>query len=421
MCDVDWTHVANLLRPVLILNNNFIEDLTGLMTLTNIIQMDFSHNCLIDHGVFLSLSHLSSLQWLNLQENPIYVHPNHRKLTCNYLHKNAVTTKFILNCIQLNKLERKLAGSLYPASQGSLIANASSLGSLTNSLNERQKRIRNVKIEEENGNIKRQVKASPVSSSTHLHIKKQVEQLRQEYGESWLYRDSGLLVQDVLGLEKSTVLSSTPSDIGLDSLCLQKNIVSSFDNDSGAFVTAPEETLKEEEKEFETAKEYSDVFSNKQYESEESDVSDGEDVYLGGESGIFFASTQEDLGDFDIMIVVTDSHISERDINTSKEKARWHLNTIINCEKSEKAYGVKINFDTVRRDRKARLYFLEEAEKFIQTLNEKIPKSRDPNSLLSFQCMKCSEIFSKPKLETYTAETSIICPMCNSNLVIQSV
>ncbi|CAH2002263.1 unnamed protein product [Acanthoscelides obtectus] len=99
-------HVRNRLQ-VLILNNNYIEDLTPLTAVNNLIHLDLSNNLLVDHNCLLSISHLISLQCLYLKGNPLAYHPYHRTLTCNYLHKNTATVRFLLDGVALSKYENK--------------------------------------------------------------------------------------------------------------------------------------------------------------------------------------------------------------------------------------------------------------------------------------------------------------------------
>ena len=167
---------------MVLLNNNFIDDLVGLSSLTDLSQLDLSQNCITEHKSFISISSMPSLYFLNVQGNPIQFHPLHRTLTCNYLNKNTSTLKFVLDNILLNKSEKQLAGSLYPMSQGSLGLNDSSSHSSldNNSIQERQKKVRNVEIQDgfEVDVTVETRKKTPVStpriSIEHLEVKNKV-------------------------------------------------------------------------------------------------------------------------------------------------------------------------------------------------------------------------------------------------------
>lgn len=400
---------------VLVLNNNFIENLQGVTSLSNLQQLDLGHNCLLDHKTLLSVSHLVSLQSLNLQGNPLAFHPYHKQLSCNYLNKNAATVKFLLDGHILSKSEKLLTGSLYPitpALQTSCSTN--SLESSMASVQEKSRRVRYVTIQESDVVKESEPEFTPNTSSQHLEIKRQVEKLREEYGEAWLYQHSGLIVQDVLGLDKATILSSTPIEqpiVPTDATQESEYISTCIDGSSTSdnFCTADME------------------YSNSCCEpnDEVSDVSDGEDVVSVGESCMFLATN---IGsNTQMFVALTDCCISERDITTIKEKARWHINTIISCEKCAENNRIKIEFDTLRRDRKQRLYEFnsEDIETFYVNIRDKIDsvlssKSKTDDKNLHYQCMKCSEVFQKSKSALLNTP-SITCPYCTSPMVVEKM
>lgn len=406
---------------VLVLKNNFIEDLTGLSSLVNVVQLDLNQNSIIEHNLLSSLSHLTSLQCLNVQNNPLSFHPNHRNLTCSYLYKNLSSVKFLLDGIPLNKTEKVYVGSYHPVQQVSLInvSQNEDSNTLINSVQDKPRKIRNVNIEDKNESIiKTQVpKSTPSPSNEHLRLKKQVEQLRQEYGESWLNRQFGAQNQDVLGFEKS-LLSSTPKSASNslpNSNLLQDNCNNTFQTANDNFLTDSQISGKDEK--FTTANE-SVVNNPTQNENEfASDSSDGEDVFSSGEECIYLVTNKSDNNH--VFVVVTDKFISERDVTTSKEKARWHVNTIIKCEKQE-GNSVRLEFNTLRRDRKLRLYEpdLNELELFYKAVKEKIDVKILNEEKRAYQCMKCSQVFKKV-VENTLVTVAIECPSCDSNLVIE--
>ncbi|CAG9858521.1 unnamed protein product [Phyllotreta striolata] len=401
---------------VLVLNNNFIEDLSGILSLVSLMQLDLGHNCLLDHKSLLSISHLVSLQWLNLQGNPMCFHSQHRQMTCNYLTKNAKTVKFSLDGSALSKIEKSLTGSLYPISQ-LLLASSSSTNSMEalNSTQEKQKKIRNVTIEDVNAVKEKFPVSTPPTPSQHLEIKRQVEQLRKEYGESWLYKDSGQMVQDVLGFDKSSIISSTPLENNMENNA--RAIEEAADNSD--FKTADLIDTAKTDEEFLTAEQT--VFNSTAKLDDEEVISDGEDVFSGGEDCMFLANNCGDGSQ--VFVVVTESHISERDVTTSKERARWHVNTIISCEPSEEGGSkIKLEFDTLRRDRKQRVYELspEDVSNFYESIKEKIENvSETEEKNLTYQCMKCSQTFQRSK-NALLEQPTVICPQCSSNIVVET-
>ncbi|CAG9822500.1 unnamed protein product [Phaedon cochleariae] len=396
---------------VLILNNNFIEDLAGLCTLSNISQLDIGHNCLLEHGSLFSLSHLVSLQWLNLQGNPISFHPQHRNLTSSYLNKNTSTVKFSLNGLALNKGEKNLTGSFHPMTQKMHILSTSntSLDSSSESFQEKPRRIRNVIIEDEN--VIKQLEPVHIHSisTQHLEIKKQLEQLRREHGESWLYKHSGLIVQDVLGFESTAIQSSTPYETAINTLYSPN-----LDDLNTTELNHSEQSNAEV---FMTAQDI--ILDNSSPDKDVSDTSDSEDVFLGGEESLFLAVNKSD--NTEVFVVVTDSYISERDCTTSREKSRWHINTIISCKKDE-SNNVQLDFDTLRRDRKQRVYGLEatEIDGFFNILKDKMNTYQsNEDEKVSYQCMKCFQDFQMEKSQLL--KINLTCPKCDSNLIVENM
>ncbi|XP_057664337.1 serine/threonine-protein kinase 11-interacting protein [Diorhabda carinulata] len=400
---------------VLVLNNNFIENIQGLTSLFNLQQLDLGYNCLLDHKTLLSVSHLVSLQSLNLQGNPLAFHPYHRQLSCNYLNKNAATVKFLLDGHILTKNEKILTGSLYPiAPKLQTSCSLNSLESSAASVQEKSRKVRYVNIEESDVVKENEPEFTPNTSSQHLEIKRQVEKLREEYGEAWLYQHSGLIVQDVLGLDKATILSSTPIEQVIPINTTQESDdISTFNEDSST------------NENYRTA-EMENSFHSPEPNEEVSDVSDGEDVVSVGESCMFLA-TNIGSKNTSMFVALTDCCISERDITTIKEKARWHINTIISCEKCVEENRIKIEFDTLRRDRKQRIYEFssEDIETFYDNIKGKIDsvlnsKSKTDDCNLDYQCMKCSEIFQKSKSALLNTP-SIKCPYCTSPMVVEKI
>lgn len=78
---------------VLIINDNFIEDVSGLDRMVALAELDLGGNCMLDHSMLLPLSTLSALCYLNLLGNPLSCHPKHRVATSRYLNKNAASMK----------------------------------------------------------------------------------------------------------------------------------------------------------------------------------------------------------------------------------------------------------------------------------------------------------------------------------------
>lgn len=78
---------------VLMLSNNFIEDLSGISRLDALNDLDLSVNFLMDHSALLPLSTLIALQYVNLLGNPLACHRMHRLATARHLHKNTCSVR----------------------------------------------------------------------------------------------------------------------------------------------------------------------------------------------------------------------------------------------------------------------------------------------------------------------------------------
>lgn len=226
---------------ILILSNNFIEDLTGLSRLDALNELDVSDNCLLDHSYLLPVSTLVALRYLKLSGNPLACHPKHRQMTARYLNKNTTSTKFVLDFETLSKSEKAVVGAnsmlssrLTLTSRSSGISTpsrvsqnqtpASSVGSIrsfrfsestssemTTSVTERQKKakVRTVEIEDENPSIEaatyKEVSQPqvPEGNKDHLETKRQIDEMREKFGSGWLQNENAHMVQSVLGIKES--------------------------------------------------------------------------------------------------------------------------------------------------------------------------------------------------------------------------
>lgn len=100
---------------VLVLRNNYIEDIQELAVLSKLIELDLANNCLMDHKALGPLSSLPFLRCLILQGNPLSFHQQHRSVTARYLHLNTLSSGFVLDGVALNNAESRLVGSLHPS------------------------------------------------------------------------------------------------------------------------------------------------------------------------------------------------------------------------------------------------------------------------------------------------------------------
>ncbi|XP_066156521.1 serine/threonine-protein kinase 11-interacting protein [Euwallacea fornicatus] len=392
---------------ILLLNNNFIEDISSLSTVADLHQLDLTQNCLLDHNCLLSISQMPSLYSLDLRGNPISFHPIHRTLACNYLNKNTATLNVVLDNIPLTKIEKSLAGSHSPISQTSLGSSGSFplQNSLDNFLPKRQRKVvRTVTIQDTHDIQRLPNKVEPVIPSprntdkSHLDIKKKIEQGLQEGTQP-----SSVIFENILNYPKN-----------LNSLVSTSDQVSSPNN-------IESDKVPEEVNEFDEGTRDDKLFSatevSANLEDSASPLDDDDDDILEGQT--FVAGTRADADD--LCIAITKSHLSEKDIVTMTERERWSLDVLKSFKQVEDSREVKIEFDIMRRDKMFRVYYLDEAEKFVKELYEGMLRNKIPEDRIQYQCMKCNGSFSRSKKgSSVLLEEKVTCPKCDSNLVIES-
>lgn len=189
---------------MLILCNNFIEDISGLASLVNLRELDLGDNCLMQHNYLTPLANLAALQWLNLYGNPISYHIDHRARTAYNLHKNTSSVRFLLDREILRKSEIKHVGSVNPKqAKKPTLSNSGSTSSMNVMAVEKSRRTREAIIaddgEEPDLEESMMSASSLITSSEHLETRRQIEELREKFGATWLYKEGGSMVQDILG------------------------------------------------------------------------------------------------------------------------------------------------------------------------------------------------------------------------------
>ncbi|XP_029051044.2 serine/threonine-protein kinase 11-interacting protein isoform X1 [Osmia bicornis bicornis] len=468
---------------VLVLKNNYIENLNGLQNIESLTELDLSYNCLMEHLTLWPLEKMSTLLWISLEGNPLSYHPKHRKLSVKYLHPCLRDSKFVLDHVPLSKSEKQLIAenrlftirSKQSASNEVLasLTNSVSSSSLSTSVNvsttseiaagksiditnsvernlSKSKKKLNVKealIAEDDQERKESEANSSICSSyletskDHLETKKQILALREKYGEdNWLSSHAGTFVQDIMGLQASSCLVLTP-----------ESTVKNLDGTSPMSNTQDDAILLIKNAESETKEEL---------ETKENDVVDSEKEnqtkVLNEEENIFEESNdaistnlnipeppydpEEEKGDLylvqkkkndneleDLFLIITLNDIKERDAISGKLKYSWSTNSVLSCVlgRSEPV-TVDIIFDTTRENRQNRRYYVEPdvAKKIVEIIGERMKKR--PISLKVFKCMKCSTHFSQDT-EYMTVITSSMsgvkqlkCPTCESTLVIET-
>ncbi|XP_018365237.1 PREDICTED: serine/threonine-protein kinase 11-interacting protein isoform X2 [Trachymyrmex cornetzi] len=448
---------------VLVLKNNYIENLSGLQGLEYLTELDLSFNCLMEHLVLLPLQKMSTLLWLSLEGNPLSYHPKYRILTIKYLHPNLSDSKFVLDHLSLSNAEKMLVAEnrifAIPTNQSTTSLTSSiSVYADTHEFDQdrldhrtillsknleksvtRSKRRPNVKeaIIDEIDQEKREFKKLPdvVASSSHLEsskdyleIKKRILDLREKFGENnWLSSHAGTSVQHIMGLHPA---SSESSESQISKIRTLTNInTSSFLHDTLIYAMDNEKSSNESQEIAEYIEDDKKLPQNKTLD----------DLPKICTASMIAYDPNEEVGDLyiiqkrnnenemeNVFLVITSEDIKERDAITGKIKFCWSTNSLLSCVLGRSdPPTVDIIFDTIRKDKESRRYFaqLDDAKKIVTTISEQIEMR--PILFKIFKCMKCSTQFSQDP-ELYVAltiksmtSTKIKCPSCDSSLVIE--
>ncbi|KAJ9593403.1 hypothetical protein L9F63_015029, partial [Diploptera punctata] len=460
---------------VLVIKNNYIENLSGVLGLESLLELDLSCNCLSNHESLNPLLHLPALTWLSLEGNPISFHPLHRTFTAHHLHNSAATGKFLLDRFPLSKSERLAVGSSNGAVQcrPSLLDDSSYAGSSSASEktlvaekstkhqqiqgSKKSNKVREAIISEHDADdqvalLSTSVTTSSIDLSTdHLETKKQIETIREKFGEdNWLHSHAGSCVQDVLGLHK-TIPVPSPIDIilGRSFDASNTNVEKVADNtahnspsvlpvlekyksevsDSINIQTPSSELTKEKHsslisdepfrEELSQHAEEDDVDEKEEEDEEEEEDEDEEHLYLVQK---YKAGVQNGSKFF---FIVTGGWLKEKEALSGKTREKWTTSSLMSCVRTGKEHDnaiVQLTFDTIRRDRQERTYIMDEndAQRLVRMLSE-VLESRsltDMNQIV-YRCMKCSTQFSQEIHPKRMENKTLTCPTCNSTLVIE--
>ena len=429
---------------VLIINDNLIEDISGLVRLDALLELDLSGNCMLDHSLLLPLCTLNSLRYLNLSGNPLAFHPKHRSATCRFLSRNAATVQFQLDGAPLSKHEKVMTGSYanyYPifghrmtvstsssratpqtpstksisntpdnsslGSVNSLIFNQhSNIAQSQEQLSSSHKRMkpRCVVIEDSGVNNKQSDnKSSPVrrflkeGSKDHLETKREIEQLREQFGSEWLYSQG-----NVIGFEEQESSATRKKVMQLDLLGTSPamKLDDSFEHTAPTDSSTPieEKAIPIEET---LSKSVDDSTGNSVYVSAYDEAfnpeSEEDFVVSEPEENEIQYIVVDDLTKEDLILVISEVNIKERDAMTSRTGAKWGLGTLESVERT-RSNLIRMTFDTIRKDKRERQYRMDtkccqELERMLRDYLSKRPLSEMNQTV--YKCPKCNSQFSR--------------------------
>ncbi|KAH8281398.1 hypothetical protein KR054_000301 [Drosophila jambulina] len=326
-------------------------------------------------------------------------------------------------------------------------------------------RIRTVEIEEqpEAGDVilpkaqNEAIRPETATDSSHLETKKQVETLRLTYGNEWLKAGNAELM---LGIEpteaernearqqfneffselstspRAVVFSSTPTNTTQQSSNID-NTLTPVKSDAEANDSA-ERTI------YETCDEGDET----KYESIENSTSDQpkEEPPLDKHTELLnlYASSTNAAEDDDpvseaepdeetyivyheqkpseaLFLTVSSNFIREKDTLSERTITKWSLKILESCERL-KSNTLRINFDTMRKDKQERIYCVENT--LCQELEKKlrdILAQRDLTemNIKIYRCVNCLIQFSiEQKSKRYKTE-DLRCPDCRSVYVAE--
>ncbi|ALC38352.1 CG9044 [Drosophila busckii] len=450
------------------ISNNYVEELLDVHKLDALTNLDLSDNCLLDHSQLLPLSRLMTLAQLNLQGNPLACHPKHRLATAQYLHKNTATVKFVLDFEPLAKAEKMITGSQhmrFVASHHRLNSSHMSINSSRMSTGTPASSVGSQR------SLSQPTQEATDSSSSHLETKKQIETLRRKYGTEWLQsanaelkldsqpseqqcNDARQQFNEYLGEFSASAepkeapretpaetlnISSTPTNNGFrlrdfDSTLTpikieatpmqlnetQQTVYESCDNSTETQYESINNTLQQQQQpesaeELDKHKEVLNSYAAANWEEEQAPVSDEEPDEK------FYIVCEVQKASEPLFLTISNNYMREKDALSERTKTKWSLKVLESCERI-KANTLRINFDTIQKDKQERIYCIE--NELCQELEKKlrdILSQRDLNemNITIYNCVSCGFKFSRESKKTSYKSTEPSCPNCRSVFVAE--
>lgn len=427
---------------VLIINDNFIEDISGLVRLDALLELDISGNCLLDHALLLPLCTLNALRYLNMSGNPLAFHPKHRVATCRYLSRNAATVQFQLDGELLSKQEKSLTGSYenyYPiyghrmnlartASSNSNNTHTPTTKSVSNTpdntslssnhsnsysstlngstvMTSSQKKVKPRSISEIEESGKEPEAKSPIEkkllregSKDHLTTKREIEQLREQYGNEWLFNQN--LIPGYENQRDSTVRRRNESGNILYGSPIHLRMDESFERSDPIETSTPQEhTLVESDDKtiYKSIDDSTNGLSNYASALEDTFTTEDETTLSEPEDNEALFLVIDETTKEDLALIIADKIIKERDAMTGKTLIKWGIQTLLSVER-KRANLIHLTFDTIRKDKKERFYRMEEpccqeVEKILRDYLSSRPLSEMNQTV--YKCPKCNSQFCR--------------------------
>ncbi|KAL5282214.1 STK11IP family protein [Megaselia abdita] len=432
---------------ILNLNHNLIESLNGMSKLDALFELNLANNCFVNYEDMGPLNCLKCLRYLQLSGNPLSFHSKHRILISSILHNNAVNVKFMLNGMELTKKEKDYSGKTFlrschhlnvpsSSSAANVINQGHIISSLKMSTNDKQRKKRSSRLIEIDKVIKIWNPSDDISTSVkfneneHLVKKKYIESLRQEYGSDWLTRSCGETVEEDMNNEEQnrfetgeelievfneeiakhndTMSSSSIDNRIINNLSVTSSCFSLILSDSKLSTEEPITLTENIRQEVPLNQRYKDSKTKDniiRQELEDNDLTDSNFVYN--------VTSQTNLKD--MMLQVSDVFMKEKSLSGS-DISKWNLIILESCDRL-RSNTLRINFDTVRKDKQERIYVFKdesqsrELEFFLRNILSK--RSLSEMNQQVYKCLNCNCQFS---METKKGrfQQDLTCPDCKS-------
>ncbi|XP_023296483.2 uncharacterized protein LOC111679191 isoform X2 [Lucilia cuprina] len=194
---------------------------------------------------------------------------------------------------------------------------------------------------------------------------------------------------------------------------ISKNPFEDDDNDkeNDLAIESPQiETVKDEEEDHDIL---SKIYATNEQHNEEDEYSEREE---DEETYIVYTTNQNEA----LFLTKSSNFLRERDPLTEKTKTKWSLKILESCDRI-KSNTLRINFDTVKKDKQERVYTVE--EDLCQELEKKlrdILSQRDLTEMNQtiYRCVNCSCQFSQ-ETKSKLKNSEIRCPDCKSCFVAE--
>ncbi|XP_065212364.1 serine/threonine-protein kinase 11-interacting protein isoform X2 [Planococcus citri] len=445
---------------VLLLNHNYITNISGLSKMVSLREIDLSENSIVEHVNLLPLADLSLLTTLHISKNPISYHPIHRSLTCGYLHENVANDNFLLDGTPLSTAEKEYIRYTSPSINNPEFCALRNTNS--NILKKkRSKKTREAIIYEPNydkedssiSNVPTPIKLQESDDDEeYIKTKKQLEECRHQHGEEyWLLNNKFPGWLDIPSPNPSPRQSccSSPRNTNIvaehvfnsrsDPQTTNRIIENTFSNDdtivtetSNASTSDKENqdntTVNEDDQKTESSVQSSNSSSESESETDVEENDDNEDnVGFDGieESSLWLVQRVDGDATQDLFLVLGDEDLREYDVTRAKVITKWSLEWVERCMKiSNEPLTIMLKFDVARRNDQTRKYIMEyaDAQKLISRVQEELEKRPMLSSNQKLcRCIKCNSLFclEVQRRNKIGEQNPYVCPNCGSTHVLE--